>query len=360
MPHLTIDISAIRANYAALKTRVGNGCTVSAVVKANAYGLGVGPVSEALYEEGCRLFFVATLPEALELRLILGETPVIAMLGGYEDENAALYTQSNITPVLNHAGELTAYKTLAAKMNQTLPAIIHIDTGMNRLGFDAETIQTLAADVSAFAGLKIHCVMSHFACADQKDAPMTADQYDTFTACVSALPGLPKSICNSSGLMRESKYHLDIVRPGMALYGLNPTPEAPNPMQPVLKLDAPVLQIREAKAGEVCGYNATYRFDENTSLAIVPIGYADGFMRALSNQGTLYWNGIPCPVRGRVSMDLTIVDLGALPDADMPKPGDCLEVIGPHQSADDIAVQAGTIGYEILTSFSRRYKRIYV
>lgn len=360
LPHLTIDLRAVCANYDFVKSRIGENCVASAVVKSNAYGLGVGPVAQALYDKGCRLFFVATLPEALELRMILGDTPDIAMLNGFSTQDGTLYSQSNIIPVLNSPHELSAYQALAKGQKHKLPAILQIDTGMNRLGFDAESIQTLSSDPSAFKGIEMRYIMSHFACADEKGTSMNADQYDAFLRAASLMPNVPKSIANSSGLMRKSEYHLDMVRPGMALYGLNPTPEAQNPMQNVVALDAPILQIRSAEDGESCGYNATFRFDKKTSLAILPIGYADGILRALSNKGMLYWKGIPCPIRGHVSMDLTIVDLGAIPPQDMPMIGDRLEIIGAHQSADDIAAQAGTIGYELLTSLSRRYERRYI
>lgn len=357
MSILSIDLGAVRANYRAIQARVGAGCTVSGVVKANAYGLGVGPVSKALYEEGCRLFFVATLPEALELRLIVGDAPVIAMLNGYDASQAPLYKESKITPVLNHEGELTAYQNAAQDHK---PAILHFDTGMNRLGFEADAVQRLADDSDALSGLDVLYVMSHFACSDESAHAMNAAQVESFLRLASLFRGVPKSMCNSGGIYQNADWHLDMVRPGMALYGLNPCPYQDNPMRAVLSLETLILQIKSAHKDETCGYNATYRFEENTMLAIVSLGYADGILRSLSNKGALYWKGIRCPIRGRVSMDLTIVDLSAVPDSVMPRPGDALEVIGPHQSADDLARDAGSIGYEILTSLSRRYQRVYV
>ncbi len=359
MTTLTINIAAVSANYRAIQERVGPNCTVSGVVKANAYGLGVGPVSQGLYEEGCRLFFTATLPEALELRVILGEKPTIATLNGCDPVNIDLYKEANITPVLNHEGELNAYKAAAHAAERPLAAILQLDTGMNRLGFDAGTIHDLANDPDAFAGLDILYIMSHFACADEPDHPKNAEQYNLFLKTASAWPDLPKSICNSFGTYQNADWHLDMVRPGMALYGLNPTPYKPNPMQPVVKLETPILQIREAQKGEACGYNATFRFNKKTKLAIVSMGYADGILRSLTNKGALYWKGIRCPIRGRVSMDLVIVDLGAVPEKDLAIVGDTLEVIGPHQSADNLAHAAGTIGYEILTALGHRYERRY-
>ena len=360
MPLLTINTAAIRANYRIIKDRVGAACTVAGVVKANAYGLGGGPVAQALYDEGCRLFVVATLPEALELRLILGAEPVIAMLGGFRPGGAELAFQDAITPVLNTPQELTSYKACAKQQNQKLPAILHIDTGMNRLGFKTQQVESLANDPQAFDGLDLLYIMSHFASADEPDSQKNAQQYDAFLKSSSLFPNVPKSLCNSFGVFQNGNWHLDMVRPGMALYGLNPTPyNNENPMYSVVTASAEILQIRNAHKDETCGYNATYCFDKNTALAVVDIGYADGVFRALTNNASLYWQGVPCPIRGRVSMDVTTVDLSNIPENQRPHPGDHLELIGPYQSADTLAKAAGTIGYEILTSLGSRYQRIY-
>ncbi|MGH1398744.1 MAG: alanine racemase [Alphaproteobacteria bacterium] len=354
MSEIIIDTGAIAANYTMLRGMVGAGVRVAGVVKANGYGCGLAAVAEALRDVGCDLFFVATLPEAVELRMIIGDTPEIAALNGYEDTDFAVYRESNIIPVLNHEGAIAAYR--ARVSDAPLPAILHIDTGMNRLGFapDAPPISAMCA------GLDLRAVMTHFASADEHDNPKSAAQVATFKAAAAAFDGIPQSICNSAGIFGDPAWHADIVRPGMALYGLNPTPHLKNPMKPVVQINASILQIREARAGETCGYNETYRFEENTRVATLSLGYADGFLRSLSNTGKLYWNGIPCPIRGRVSMDTTIVDISAVPENDSPRAGDMMEVIGPHQSADDLASDAGTIGYEILTSLSRRFRRVYV
>lgn len=360
MPILTIDTAATRANYAMINDRVDPACTVAGVVKADAYGLGVEPIAKALYKEGCRLFFTATLPEALAVRKILGGAPKIALLGGLPPNHHNDLIQNNIIPVLNYPVDLDRYKAVAKIHNKLLPAIIHIDTGMNRLGFDAKEIENIANDPTLFDGLDILYIMSHFASADELGALQNHNQYDLFKKLASLFPNIPGSLCNSFGLFQNNDWHLDMVRPGMALYGLNPTPYKENPMLPVVKLEIEILQIREAHKNETCGYNATYCFDKKTKLAIVNAGYADGIFRTLSNNANMYWNGIPCPIRGRVSMDLTIVDLCNIPENQMPMPGDMLEIIGPHQTADDLAKAAGTIGYEILTSLGNRYERIYI
>ena len=349
MPQLTIDCAAVEQNFRTIQKAVGHNCEVAPVVKANAYGCGVATIASFLEKAGAKTFFVATLVEALELRTIIEQQSVVATLNGFETEYAHFYAQESVTPVLSTLEHVKDYRS----GGEEIPApIVHIDTGMNRLGISVQEAQNIE-------GLSPSIVMSHFASADDQDAPLTARQYERFRQVTKLFPDARHSLASSSGIFRSDEYHLDMVRPGMSLYGLNPTPEKENPMRPVVSLDAPILQIRKVKKDETCGYNETYRFKENTKLAIVPIGYADGFLRSLSNTGTLYWKGFACPLRGRVSMDLSIVDLCNVPEDEMPSAGDRLEVIGPHQSADDLAKAAGTIGYEILTSLSRRYKRVY-
>lgn len=351
MARLTINLSAIKANYKALQDVVGSSCEVSAVVKANAYGLGVASVSQALKEAGCKTFFVATLLEALELRMILGEEPLIAMLNGYNDKNADLYLENKITPVLNDIAELEAYK----KRGESLPAIIHIDTCMNRLGMDEGDLSQ-----DDLEGLDVKLIMSHFASSEDKDAASNIEQAKKFEGISEKFPNIPKSLCNSSGIYLDKSYHYDLVRPGMALYGLNPTPYQKNPNQTVITLKAEVLQIHEAKKDETAGYNTTYCFKNDARVAVIDIGYADGILRSLSGTAKVYWNGVACPVRGRVSMDLLIVDLCNLSENQSPKAGDMIEVIGENQTVENLARDANTIGYEILTSLSHRYERKYI
>jgi len=351
MAQLSIDLSAIRANYETLKAKVSKGCKVSAVVKANAYGLGVGAIAPALHDAGCKTFFVATLAEALELRMILGDKPTIAALNGFQPTYAKLYAESAITPILNDISSLNAYKHADGLPN----AIAHIDTGMNRLGIKADE---LTPDI--FNALKLHTIMSHFASSEEKDNPSNAQQAKAFDQITSQYPDIPKSLCNSSGIFLGESYHYDLARPGMAIYGLNPTPYADNPMQATVKLNAEILQIHTAKKGESAGYNGTYSFDEKTKVAVVDVGYADGMFRALSNNANLYYEAIACPIIGNVSMDLTIIDLGNIPENQMPQTGHMMEIIGANQSVDTLAKSANTIGYEILTSLGNRFERRYI
>ncbi len=223
---------------------------------------------------------------------------------------------------------------------------------MNRLGIRNEDIETLNLN-----GLDVEIVMSHFACSDEKDHPMSETQAKRFAMIAERFPKARKSLCNSSGIFRNKDWHYDLLRPGFALYGGNPTPETKNPMKSVVTLEARVLQIHAAKKGETAGYNATHTFENDTQCAVLALGYADGIFRSASNKAKLYWNGVACPIVGRVSMDLIIVDIGHLQNP--PAVNNMMEVLGPHQGIDDLASDSRTIGYEILTSLGKRYHRIY-
>ena len=342
---LTIDLSAVAANYDLIKQRAG--CAVAGVIKADAYGLGMEKVWAALENAGCPFYFVATPDEALALRH-LTKKPVAVLGGVYagaEDE----FIRHNIIPVLNTPEDLERWHAAAKKHHIHLPAILHFDTGMNRLGF------TVPPDQIDTDGLAIKIVMSHFACADEKNHPFITQQFERFQKIAAHFPQAKKSLANSSGVFRSRDYCFDLARPGMALYGLNPTPETDNPMRPVVKLEARILQVKKIAGGETVGYGASYRAERETNVATVALGYADGFLRSLSGRGTLYYNGHACPVIGRVSMDAVTVDAGT----QTPRSGEMLEILGAHQSADDLAAAAGTIGYEILTSLGNRYRRVY-
>lgn len=354
---LTVDLRAVAANYGLLRSRLRPGCAAAAMIKADGYGLGAAQVRAALYAEGCRDFFVATPEEAFALPAG-GADETIAVLNGFpsgaEDDGAA----SGFVPVLNGLDDIARWRAAAARRGSRLPAMIHFDTGMNRLGLGPdETVRLLEDPDALLAGIEVRAVMSHFACADEKDHPLTRRQYERFCAIAARFPQARASLANSSGIFRDEAYHFDLVRPGMALYGLNPLPEQDNPMTPAVTAQARILQVRTAGKGESTGYGGSYRFEKDTLLATVALGYADGFLRSLGNHGALYYRGRPCPIRGRVSMDLTIVETGHLPVP--PRAGEMMEIVGPHQSADALADSAGTIGYEILTGLGRRYHRVY-
>lgn len=338
---LTISTRALADNYRLLQKKVGPSCQVAGVVKANGYGLGVDVVVPALEEAGCAFFYVAQPEEALVVRSFT-EAP-IAVLGGMPDDASKLYRHNNLIPVLNTP---RAVETCPSDLN----AIWHIDTGMNRLGLEISDVPDLLAKHAAPS-----MVMTHFSSSDEADVAPSQKQVALFDSV--APQSVPHSVCNSSGIFRNQLWHRQQVRPGMALYGLNPTPETANPMSAVVGLKTRILQIRNAKAGESAGYNRTYTLPKNARLATVGLGYADGFLRSGSNRASLYWNGQACPIVGRVSMDLIIVDISGLAGI-LPQEGHWLDVIGPSQDADHLANGLGTIGYEVLTQLSSRAERV--
>lgn len=349
-PVLTIDLTAVQANYTQITKRIGDDCVSAAMVKADAYGLGAKYVVPALEDAGCDLFFVATLAEGLAVRHYTDKK--IAVLNGCTDLDKQDFIDNLLTPVLNTLDQARLWQHSGS-------CFLHVDTGINRLGLPIEHLN----DFFDLA-IKPDLVMSHFACADEQGHPMNAKQNDAFSAVIDMFWAAEQnplfSLANSSGLFRDAEYHYDVVRPGMALYGLNPTPESVNPMKPVISLTAPILQIRDAYQGESVGYGASHIITNDTTLATLPLGYADGFHRMGSNRASVFWKGQACPVVGRVSMDLVVIDIGHVQEGQPPKVGDSLEIIGPHQSVDDLAQAFGTIGYEVLTRFGSRFQKIYI
>ena len=343
---LEIDCGAIAANWEGLRGRAAPGAC-GAAIKADAYGLGAAPVGRALLAAGCRHFFVAHLDEGLVLRAALGAAPMIAVLNGFApgaDGPAAL------TPVLNQLGDLEVWA------GRGQPAILHVDTGMARLGLDAAEVAVLRDDPSLLCRVPLRYVMTHLACADTPEHPLNAIQLARFTAIRAALPTRPASLANSSGLFLGPAFASDLARPGCALYGLNPTPGQPNPMRPVVRLTAPILQLREIPAGASVGYGASWTALRPSRIATVAAGYADGYLRSLSGQSFGRLAGRPVPLVGRVSMDLLTFDVT---DAPPPAPGAAIELIGADNTPDEIAAHAGTIGYEVLTALGTRYARVH-
>ena len=350
---LHIDLAAIVENWRLLAARAAPGA-VAGVVKANAYGLGADKVAPTLRAAGCRHFFVAHLAEGIALRETLGSGPVIAVLNGFApgaDSDAAL------VPVLNSLGDVLAHAAAGRSAGQARRALLHLDTGMARLGLDAVEQARLVADHSLLAGLDLLYIMTHLACADAPDHPLNAEQAARFDRACSVLPKFKRSFANSSGLFLGADYASDLARPGCALYGINPTPGLPNPLRQVLRLEAPVLQIREIPAGASVGYGASFMAARPSRIATIAVGYADGYLRSLSGQGGAAYRGLMLPLVGRVSMDLITLDVTDVPGL---VPGDAVTLIGgAAPSPDDLAARAGTIGYEILTSLGARYRRAY-
>ncbi|MEO9336366.1 alanine racemase [Mesorhizobium sp. SB112] len=352
---LTADLGAIRANYRTLKTRLG-GKSCAAVVKADGYGLGTGEVARALLAEGCDTFFVAHVNEGFALRDALGQQPVIYILNGVSPGAEAACVDANLRAVLNSRAQLDAWRTEAQRRGASLAAAIQVDSGMSRLGMSPDEVEAIALDPSLLQGIDVSLVMSHLACADEPDHPANEAQRTAFELLRKLLPNAPASLANSSGIFLGPDFHFDLARPGAALYGINPTPGKPNPMRAVVKLEAKVIQTRVVEADIGVGYGHTFRSRAPLRLATISLGYADGWRR--NAVMSAWFNDIELPFAGRVSMDSIILDISGLPENAL-KPGDLVELIGPHQSVDDVAAAAGTIGYEILTSLAHRFHRIY-
>jgi alanine racemase len=357
---LTVDLDALVANWRKLeKTAVPAEC--SAVIKANAYGCGTEPVAQALARAGCKTFFVATAEEAATARAAL-PSAVIYVLNGFIQNTGEAYAKIDARPVIGDLNELAEWDVFCRRTGWAGGAAIHIDTGMQRLGLTVAEAQGLIPRIHA-GDHGISLVMSHLACAESLNHPMNARQLAAFRAIASEFSGVPASLSNSSGIFLGSPFQFDMVRPGAALYGVNPTPEADNPMLPVVELKARVMQIRDIERGESVGYGGTWTARRPTRLAIISAGYADGYFRAgSSNDGTrgaeVMVAGKRCPVAGRISMDLTAVDVTDL-EKNAVRRGHLVTLIGEGITVDELAHHFGTIGYEVLTSLGPRYARIY-
>ncbi|MDP6952718.1 MAG: alanine racemase [Alphaproteobacteria bacterium] len=360
---LIIDLAAIRRNWLEIRNRIPAGARAGAVVKADAYGLGMAQIAPLLAAAGCKDFFVATLDEGVGLRGILPEAD-ITVLNGCPAGSEADLVAANLRPALNDLGAIERWREQARRTETALPAVIHLDTGMARLGLSPGEVARLAEEPDRLAGLAPSLVMSHLACADEAQHPMNGEQLARFRTLRQSLPAMPASLAASSGVFLGPDYAFDLVRPGAALYGINPTPWAVNPMVQVLHLKARIVALREIDAPLSVGYGATYRASGKTRIATVPIGYADGYPRALGNQASGYLaNGDasspPLPVVGRVSMDLVTLDVSAVPP-DQVGIGTVITLIGPHCTLDTLAAESGTIGYELLVRLGRRVPRSYI
>jgi alanine racemase len=352
---LSIDLDALAANWRLLDSRAG-AAECAAVVKADAYGTGIERAVPALSNAGCRTFFVAHLSEARRLRAVAPEA-VLYVLNGFPPGAAAAYAAIDARPVLGSLEEVDEWRAVGG------PAALHVDTGMNRLGLTLDEFAGAVAQ-GRFGNAMPSLVMSHFVSAEENAAPVTARQIAAFAKAHALLPGVPASLCNSSGLFLPDPPLHALARPGYALYGGNPTPGHANPMRPVVRLEAMVMQVREVASGDTIGYNAQWTARRPTRIATLSIGYADGWLRSQSATddhagGLALINGRPCPFAGRVSMDLITVDATDLPPGAV-KRGDTAVLLGDGITVDDVAVRAGTNGYEILTDLGRRYARHYI
>jgi alanine racemase len=335
----------------------------AAVVKADAYGLGMQEAAPALDRAGCKTFFVATPAEASALRALLPRA-TIYVFAGLMPGTAALYRAHDLRPVLNSADEIREWASFCAAQGERLPCAVHIDSGMNRLGLSAEEVDQVADARDHWLALSLALVMSHLACADEPEHPKSEAQRQAFDRLRARLPAAAASLANSAGILLGRDFAYDLVRPGIALYGGHPHRRGENPLQSVVHLDGRILQLRKVAAGETIGYGATRPLERPARVAVVSVGYADGFFRALSTRDgedgfVAYIGPHPAPLLGRVSMDLIAIDVSRVPEAVSGR-GAWVELLGPNVPAHQMAHHAGTIDYEVLTNLGRRALRRYI
>jgi len=362
---LTIHLGNLVENWRTMN-RISGKARASAVVKADAYGLGIEPVGKALYAAGARDFFVAQAQEGARLRKVTPEARIYVLSGiwaGAED----LILGNDLVPVLASDEQLAFWMTLIAD-GLDHPCALNIDTGMNRLGLSMSDAMQLVDDPSRPSAFDPVMIMTHLACADDPRHPINLRQLESFQQVAQAYEGVESSLCNSAGIHLGSKYHFNLTRPGIALYGGAAVNGAKNRMLPVVTAEARILQVREAAQGETVSYGATHRLHRDSRLAIAAAGYADGWHRSLSgtgvpmranrSEGGYGWiAGHEVPILGRMTMDLTIFDVTDIPENRV-RTGDYIELFGEHISVDQAAAAAGTIGYELLTGLGQRYARL--
>ena len=337
----TIDLNAIRQNWQKLRSMSSN--DAAAVVKANAYGLGLAQVTKALYAEGARIFFVATVEEGAELRSILGKKPDIYVFSGHMVGDTELIKNYNLIPLINSIEQLSRHSKLLREKKFG----VQLDTGMNRLGMEPmewESVKELTLSLNPVL------IMSHLACADDPNHKMNSKQLDIFLTLTNKI-NINKSLAATGGILLGPEYHFDLTRPGIGIYGCSPMQDC----LPVLKIDIPVIQIRNIESGETVGYGNTWTSPCKKKIATISAGYADGLFRAIGKKAKLYFEEISCPIVGRISMDLIGVDITNLNVEPVR-----LELINSQQTVDNIAEGAETIGYEFLTSLGNRYSRNYI
>jgi len=344
-----VDLAALGRNYRALASACEPG-HAAAVVKANAYGLGVGPVARCLHAAGCRHFFVATPAEGVGLRAILPDAEIL-VLDGLAGSSREAFLAAGLMPVLNTRAELRAWGAAG-------PAAVHIDTGMSRLGLGSADVERLQLEADNMPVVDVRYVLTHLACADEPEHALNRSQLALFDRLRELWPGARTSIGNSAGLLLGDGYRSDLARPGIALYGANPFRRAPSPVEPVVTVRARILQIRDVEAGASVGYGASFVAGAPLRIAVIGVGYADGYHRSLSNCGIAAVAGRRVPVVGRVSMDLVCLDVTAIPRDELAV-GDWATTIGGPVPLEEVAALAGTISYELLTALGPRLERIY-
>lgn len=361
-PVLTIDLAALKANYLYLR---GQACRAktAGVVKAGGYGCGATEVARALKEVGCDLLFVANTDEGRELREHRDLANIaICVLNGCQKSEEEIFQYNKLIPILNSLDDYKRWMSLRTGRGSPPPFALHFDTGMNRLGMSLEDTATIIGD-SHFRPAPIVFAMSHLTSADTPASDHNRQQAEAFTVAVSKLRkihlGLPLSLANSAGIFLGPDYCLDIVRPGIALYGGQPISGRRLPLSPVAHLHAPVLQVRNIEKGESVGYGQSYIAARKSRIATLPLGYADGILSGTGNNGYGFINGARAPMVGRISMDLITIDVTDFPEENV-RPGTYVEILGENVTIDQLGAASGSFGYEILTGLGNRYRRRHI
>ena len=359
---IRVDLGAVARNWRSLARLVAP-AACAAVVKADAYGLGAARVVPALAAAGCETFFVATQDEGIQVRR-LAPAATVYVLGGLAPCAPGDLLAHDLRPVLSTRDDVAGWAAACRRGQRAAAAGLHVDTGLNRLGLSAADVRAFAADPSLLASFTLTLVMSHLACADDPGHAMNARQRQRFLEATALLPQASRSLAASDGLMLGHDFHFDLVRPGYALYGGQAFGGGPTPVEPVVQVASRILQVRDVPSGETVGYSATWTARGSRRIATIAAGYADGLFRHLSASndrpgGVAIVCGTRCPFVGRVSMDLVTLDVTDVPGAEVGR-GDVAELIGPDLPIEAVGAAAGTIGYEVLTSLSRRFHRAYV
>lgn len=358
-PVLRVDLAAILANWQFLRAHFG-GRECAAVVKADAYGLGAGPVAQALSAAGCHTFFVATIEEAIALRAVVADVRILVFHGVGADEEF-LFIRHRLIPVLNSWPQIARWQAVAREQPDAISAL-HLDTGMNRLGVsEGEFSALLAREPQLLAACRVGLLLSHFACAPEQTHPLNRQQRDALQRMGALAPGIPRSLCNSAGIFLPPEFHCDLARPGCALYGIRAQDGAVNPLRHVAQWEAPILMLRTLEAAQSVGYGATQTLPKGARIATVASGYADGFLRQLTHRACGYIGAHKVPLAGRVSMDMLCFDVSAVPPQVLAD-ATHVRLIGDSEGirVDDLADAAGTIGYEIFTRIGPRVRREYL
>ena len=354
---LVVDIEAIVSNYKALRTKV-IGADCAATLKANAYGLGIEKIALALNEAGCSTFFVATIDEAIELRKILNsDRKQILVLNGFPKGTSPIFKRYNLMPVLNDFMQLERWIEFNKTLEKKQKAALHLDTGMNRLGLDEKDFARLIQTPQILKNANVHIIISHLSCSDESENKMNNRQLLEFTSSIKLFPKVSASIANSGGIFLGKEFYLDLVRPGLALYGSVPG-HSKNELVHAVSLYGRVLQIRTVRKGELIGYGGSYKATRNTNIATIGVGYADGYQRSLSGNSRIFFLGSPLPLVGRISMDSITVDISDLQTTKL-NVGDFVELLGKNFTIDQAASLAQTVPYELLTGLGRRHYKHY-